>query len=390
MGEPQHPEAEGKKAERRFSQKQYDMLLRCSEKKDMTEWNEWREAHWNQEILLEAADLRRFNLVNADLHGAHLDGAKLMGADMNGVCLAGAHMQGAFLANASLEKANLRGAYLQAAVFIEANLRTGSLSEAHLEGADMRKASLECANLEDAHLEHAELGVAHLEKTRLGHAHLQQADLTLAFLSGAHLEGAHLEGARLSGTFLKGTKCHMAIVDGATMLLDCSYDRGTDFSGVGLANARCSPGLRSALEANVRRFYWRDWYRTSRYENRVAKLLARILKQPVRLFWGMSDYGQSTARIIATFFGGALLFALVYFFVPGLVAELHLPGAGPGETFLRSCYFSVVTMTTLGFGDMHAAKGSIAGYFLLMLQVILGYVILGALVTRLAVLFRET
>lgn len=31
------------KKERRFSQKQYDMLLRCSEKKDITEWNEWRK-----------------------------------------------------------------------------------------------------------------------------------------------------------------------------------------------------------------------------------------------------------------------------------------------------------------------------------------------------------
>ena len=30
------------KKERRFSQEQYDMLKRCSEKKDMTEWNEWR------------------------------------------------------------------------------------------------------------------------------------------------------------------------------------------------------------------------------------------------------------------------------------------------------------------------------------------------------------
>jgi hypothetical protein len=35
------------KKERWFSQEQYDMLLRCSEKKDMTEWNEWREANPN-------------------------------------------------------------------------------------------------------------------------------------------------------------------------------------------------------------------------------------------------------------------------------------------------------------------------------------------------------
>lgn len=300
MGKPEHAESEGEERKPRFSQEQYDMLLRCSQNKDMTEWNEWRNANPDAEILLEGAELTEF------------------------------------------------------------------------------------------HLEHANLALAHLDKAELGQAHLEGANLTLAFLSEAHLNGAHLQGARLSGTFLKGTLCYMAVVDGATLILDCSYDRETDFTGVGLGNARISPGLRSALEANVRRFFWRDWYSTSRYENGMTRLLARMLKQPVRLFWAMSDYGESTARIIATFFGGALLFALIYFFFPGFVAQLHLPNAGAGETFLRSCYFSVVTMTTLGFGDMHAQQGSIAGYFLLMFQVILGYVILGALVTRLAVLFRET
>jgi len=58
---------------------------------------------------------------------------------------------------------------------------------------------------------------------------------------------------------------------------------------------------------------------------------------------------------------------------------------------LRSVYFSIVTMTTLGFGDMYASAHSlfrgIAGHILLALQVTLGYVLLGALVTRFAVLF---
>ncbi len=39
------PEEKKEKPERKFSQEQYDMLLRCSEKKDMTEWDEWREAN---------------------------------------------------------------------------------------------------------------------------------------------------------------------------------------------------------------------------------------------------------------------------------------------------------------------------------------------------------
>jgi len=57
------------------------------------------------------------------------------------------------------------------------------------------------------------------------------------------------------------------------------------------------------------------------------------------------------------------------------------------RALLRPVYFSIVTMTTLGFGDMYANKGSIAGHVILAVQVILGYVLLGALVTRFAVLF---
>jgi len=60
----------------------------------------------------------------------------------------------------------------------------------------------------------------------------------------------------------------------------------------------------------------------------------------------------------------------------------------------RALYFSVVTMTTLGFGDMYANAHSfwrgLFGSVLLVLQVILGYVLLGALVTRFAVLFTAS
>ncbi len=55
----------------------------------------------------------------------------------------------------------------------------------------------------------------------------------------------------------------------------------------------------------------------------------------------------------------------------------------------RGFYFSVVTMTTLGFGDLAANPLSWWGHGLLMLQVLLGYVLLGALVCRLAVLFQS-
>ena len=63
---------------RQFDEEQYKMLLRCSEKKDMTEWNEWRKANEKTPILLEGANLRGAHLEGAISCGAHLEGAKLM------------------------------------------------------------------------------------------------------------------------------------------------------------------------------------------------------------------------------------------------------------------------------------------------------------------------
>ena len=85
------------------------------------------------------------------------------------------------------------------------------------------------------------------------------------------------------------------------------------------------------------------------------------------------------------FFILALVFGVVYSLWPSCVIVNQVVGDIRG--FWHAFYFSVVTMTTLGFGDMYANAQSIWGHILLSLQVILGYVLLGALVTRFAVLF---
>jgi hypothetical protein len=129
----------------------------------------------------------------------------------------------------------------------------------------------------------------------------------------------------------------------------------------------------------------------------------------IRWFWHASDYGRSTGRVIKTFFKLALAFAAIYYLwgffdyyllgikdFPGIVSNLFVledteQAVSPCLVPLRAMYFSIVTMTTLGLGDMYAnAHNFLRGFFghvVLAFQVILGYVLLGALVTRFAVLF---
>ena len=57
--------------EKQFNESQYEILIRCSEKGDMTQWNEWRENNQKVSILLEGA-----NFIGANLEGAELWKAK--------------------------------------------------------------------------------------------------------------------------------------------------------------------------------------------------------------------------------------------------------------------------------------------------------------------------
>ena len=286
-----------KQAEREFSQQQYDMLKRCSDRKDMTEWNNWRCGNLLEEI-------------------------RLQGANLSGL--------------------NLQGARLWA--------------------ANLQEAKLECAKL-------------------------QGADLLSANLQGLNLRCAEMQGATLKG----------AIVNSATSFLYCEIDEDTDFRHVALENTRIEAGIKYLLKYNIRRMNWEEWYPEQKWWLRFV----------TRKFWEMSDYVISTKRVIQTFFKWAMIFAIIYYALgafdyyvlgsknyPGPVANLFVDEVGPISGCLvplRSIYFSVVTMTTLGFGDLYANPHNRwwgwLGHVLLVFQVILGYVILAALVTRFAVLF---
>ncbi len=307
------------------------MLKRCSDKKDMTEWNEWRDENPDEEIFL--------------------DGAKLNGA----------YLKGAYLNEAHLKKAELLLAHMENVHFMGADLEGATLRRALLEGALLR-----WTNLKDA-----------------------------------DLCWAHLEGADLSGANLKGANCSMTIIDGSTLLWLCHIDCRTNFNRASLTNARIDAGQRQILEYNIRRMNWKNWYWGEMKRNhkvferletkreswfRACRVLSRLLfTSPVRLFWWISDYGLRTWRIIVTFFILAFAFAIIYRLWPSCVIVMGKVGDIRG--FWHALYFSVVTMTTLGFGDVAANPDSWGGQTLLMLQVILGYVLLGALVTRFAVLF---
>ena len=120
-----------------FDQSQYEILIRCSDKGDVTQWNKWRENNPKVSILLEGA-----NFIGANLAGADLWKANLAGANLRNVNLAGADLGEANLKSTELWNVNLKDAEL-----ISANLTGADLRNVNLEGADLWKANLKGAKL---------------------------------------------------------------------------------------------------------------------------------------------------------------------------------------------------------------------------------------------------
>jgi len=330
---------------------QYKFLKLCAKKGDegIERWNIWREKHPNKVISLEEADLRK-----------------------------------AYLRKANLSKANLYNAKLQKTICNFTNFERATLVRANLSEANLFK-----ANLKDAKLGHVPEAELTSDKILQGIPVLVLITKGLeigANLNHAILWHADLRGANLSKACIYGSDFKWATIDGATTIRNCRVNKSTDFRGVGLGNCKIDPATKQLLEYNIRRKNWEDWY---------PKHI--ILRGPVRWFWSLSDYGRSTGRIIGWFLGLAVGFAAIYSIFaflspPGIVSNLEVEQHLPLWHYfllliLRPVYFSVVTMTTLGFGDMYANAQSIWGHIFLTIQVILGYVLLGALVTRFAVLF---
>ncbi len=329
-------------SKRKFSQSQYDMLKRCSDKKDMTEWNQWRKENPDDDVLLEKANLQGFYLTALPFD--NLQGADLSNANLQGTDLSEANLRGADLSGANLQRAKLSEANLQDAKLWYANLQGANLSGPNpdLSGANLQRADLSGANLQDSHLRRA---------------YLQGAKLPLANLKGAFLVRANLQGADLSGSKLYGANLWQADLNQVNMYFvkfdsttRCRSLRGKDFYG--------SPVFKRFVEDSD---YLEDFKR----------------RHPA-IYWiwfVLSDCGRSIGLWAAWSLAFAVFFAHVFYSLgPGAMKVADLPW-----NFSTVVYYSVVTFTTLGFGDVVPTTNAAAWW--VMAEVITGYVMLGGLIS---------
>jgi len=287
---------------------------------------------------LHGQDLSMRDLRGANLAGANLRGARLFKTNLHGANLCEANLEGAELTGADLHNANLEGIKASRAGFGLADLQEASLFRADLQEASLAKANLQKADLRCSNLVGARLRETNLCQTDLTEANLQQADISLAKVNGASFRNADLRQVRLRQ--LNGFKKADWI--------------GVDLRDINFAGAYL---LR-------RHIVDQNYIMEFRQYNRLTGLLYYP-------WWLTCDCGRSMLRWCLWIGVQSIVFASIY----------TLGGIDFGDypTSLSPLYFSVVTLTTLGYGD--AVPMTIWGQLVAMAEVTIGYMMLGGLLS---------
>jgi uncharacterized protein YjbI with pentapeptide repeats len=336
---------------------------------------------------LRGVDLSRANLRGAFLHGAQLDGASLRGVELVHTDLRDAHLRGADLEEANLLLADFSGADLAEARlgrsscgeedlghvrrgprFSDANLRDADLRGAVLHQSDFSGANLEGvrfagANLEGANLETAVLADLVMDDADLSEANLRGADLKGTSLAGARLVHADLRQADLSNANveradLRSANLEEAKVDGIR------YNRATSFRGVRAVSCYGS--------SRFRRF--------AQDQDFIEEFKAAF---PV-YYWIwllLTDCGRSMRRVVLWVVILIGVFGLIYYLL-GEKAFVSLDRPELTWSWFTAIYYSVCTFTIFGQGDVAPATPFAA--VVVMTEVVVGYVMLGILISILA------
>ncbi len=297
-------------------------------------------------------------------------------ADLSGALLAGEDLSGMDFSGKNLSGANLTGANLSGAKFFRANLSSAVLLKADLSKADFTGAVLAEVDLEDAVAVQAGFGMAQMQGAHLFGANFEGASLTKANMCGADLRCACLREARIREANLSG--CDFTEVDLARADLALSDVTGAVFVNANMSNVnmRLLKGYQKAdwIGVDIRDINFAGAYMIRRFivdQNYIKefRLAGRLSAVIYYVWWVTSDCGRSLTLWCFWISAQMIFFAWLYTLV-GI-------DFGDHPTALSPFYYSVVTFTTLGYGDI--VPSSMAGQVIAMVEVVMGYVMLGGL-----------
>jgi hypothetical protein len=218
----------------------------------------------------------------------------------------------------------------------------------HPAGADLRGANLTRASLKGARLYRADFGGATLLKANLSDANLNAARFEDADLLGASFTNVHMEDTHWGKALRQDREAYGARMRGENDLALRNFREAEEIYR----------DLRIIAEAQGHRrisgeFFYREMLMRHQRLKRFSP--ARIVSRFSHVLYG---YGERPSYITGCALAYLLIFAFAYFFI-GVndtgVVEAFDPANSVAQNlaaFGDCLYFSIVTFTTVGYGDV--------------------------------------
>jgi hypothetical protein len=218
----------------------------------------------------------------------------------------------------------------------------------HAAGADLRYANLTRASLKGARLYRADFSGATLLKANLAEANLNAARFEDADLLGASLGGVHMEDTHWGKALRQDREGYAAAARGDHDLAARNFREAEEVYR----------DLRIIAEAQGHRriageFFYREML--MRHQRLPRFGMARIVSGFAHVLYG---YGERPSYIMSCALAYLVIFALAYFFI-GVNDTGVVEAFEPAKSFAQNLvafgdclYFSIVTFTTVGYGDV--------------------------------------
>jgi len=354
--------------------------------------------------------------------------------------------------DAHLEGANFRGAHLQGATFNMAHLEMADFNWAHLEGADFNWAHLKGATFKESHLERAKFSGAYLEEATFKESHLERTIFSKAHLEGTEFIYSIVNGETMftgniinkntdfTGTGLSATRIdpnlrtrlernireihwekwyekpksypYFANIPQILWGIGCRIRHLLKDPPVSSPKKRYDPKDYPPLKHST--FYRKlkkvlSWTNkssvtTNSYERYLEEIknkknnwetksswIDKVINGFVRLFWWVSNYGSSTKRVIGVFFAWNIFWAFIYQFVLPLQSVPILAGTNTMVLDTPNIITAVMQTNLMMFSITDVATRNLdyPALIFVTVQIVIGYFILAALITRLGIMFQN-
>jgi len=225
------------------------------------------------------------------------------------------------------------------------NLKFANLQDANLVEADLRDCDLTRANLKGAHLYGANLENAILYKANLDDANLKNSILTNCHILGANLADAKLENINLGPE--------------GKLIYELEGEKEKDFSKAKLKFKEAEEVYRSmkltlqsqSLGEDAGNYFIREMICKRKQHSKFS--FFRMLSKFVYISTG---YGESIYRILVTI-GAIIIVSAFLYGIEGVSYGDNTLGFFSSDftlldTIGNLIYFSVITFTTVGFGEI--------------------------------------